>query len=186
MLYLSTKLTNAPLLSIRNSGRVGTVLSPIINPHSLHIDAFYCKTSQSLSQTVLLDMFIREISPSGFIIDDHNNLSDKEELVRLTEVLRINFQLLNKLVLSGKRKIGRVSEYSVDKESLFIQKIYVEPPVWQSLNKSQLTIDRNSIIEVTDSYIRISGPEEKASLKSAAMSPFLSKDYSANTSLINE
>lgn len=171
MLYLSTKLNNIALLSIRTAGRIGTVLEPIINPDNLHIDAFYCKTSRG--KTVLLDMFIRDISTRGIIIDDHSNLSDTDDLVRLQPIIKLKFKLEGKPVLSGKRRIGKVVEYAFDKDSLFIQKLYLQPPLWQSINQERLLIDRQCIIEVTDSYIVVSGPEVKTAAKSKIQKPLL-------------
>lgn len=186
MLYLSTKLSNIPLLSIRTAGRIGMVLKPIINPHNLHIDAFYCQVPRSQKPVVLLDMFVREISPPGLITNEHNDLSEPEELVRLQPILKLQFELVGKTVLSGKKKLGKVAEYAIDKDSLFIQKLYVQPPAWQSLTQNRLTIDRQSVLEVTNSYIKISGPEEKAVETKLAKAPLLATDYSASTSLIKE
>jgi hypothetical protein len=186
MLYLSTKLSNLPLLSIRTAGRIGLVLKPIINPHNLHIDGFYCQVSRSQKPVILLDMFVRELSPAGLITNEHNDLSEPEELVRLQPVLKLQFELIGKTVISGKKKLGKVAEYAVDKDSLFIQKLYVQPPVWTSFNQSRLTIDRQSVLEVTQSSIKVSGPEEKVTQTKPAKAPLLTTDYSASTSLIKE
>lgn len=186
MLYLSIKLSGLPLLSIRNSGQIGMVLEPIINPHNLHIDGFYCQTPHSKNRLILLDIDIREFTLTGIIVDGHNNLSEPEDLIRLKPVLDLNFHLIDKPVLVGKKRIGKVAEYAIEKESLFIQKLYVQPPVWQSINQSQLTIDRASVLEVTDTHIVISGPEERETSKKTATAPKFSANYSASTSLTNE
>jgi hypothetical protein len=188
MLYLSTRLSNIPLLSIRTAGRIGTVLEPIINPHSLHIDGFYCQAPHTAKRLILLDIFVREISPHGVIINEHNDLSEPEELVRLQPILKLQFNLVGKQVLCDKKRLGKVSEYAIDKEGLFIQKLYVQPPVWQSLNQNRLTIDRRSILEVTTTYIKVSGPEEKINVleKKIVKAPILANDYSASASLIKE
>ena len=183
---MSTQLSNIPLLSIRTAGRIGLVLEPIINPHNLHIDGFFCRMPRSQQPLILLDMFIREISLSGIIINEHGNLSEPEELVRLQPILKLQFKLVGKTVLCGKKKLGKVSEYAMDSNGLFIQKIYVQPPVWQSLNQSQLTIGRSSILEVTNTHIKVSEPVVKAETKKAVASPIFATDYSANASLIEE
>ena len=186
MLYLSTRLNNLPLLSIRSSGRIGTVLEPIINPHNLHIDGFYCRSAHSKDQLVLLDMHIRDLSAKGIIIDDHNDLSKSEDLVRLQPVMDLKFKLVDKLVLNGKKRIGKVAEYAINIDSLFIQKLYVQAPVWQSINQNRLVFDRTSVLEVTDSHIVVSGPEEKVNSVDKTVLPRFSANYSASTSLINE
>lgn len=186
MLYLSTKLSNIPLLSIRHAGRIGVVIEPIINPHNLHIDAFYCHSAHSSKRLILLDIFVRELTPRGLIINDHHDLSEANELVRLQPVIKLNFQLVNKPVLCGNKRIGKVLEYAIEKDSLFIQKLYVQPPVWQSFSQDRLTIDRRSVTEITDAYVKVSGPEEKSTENSTVRAPLLAPDYSASTSLIKE
>lgn len=188
MLYLSTKLSNIPLFSIRSAGKIGTIISPIVNPHSLHIDGSYCTSYHSHETQILLDMDVREWSPQGIIIDDHVLLSTKDELVRLKHVLELNYHLEGKTVLAGKKKIGKVAEYAVDNESLFIQKLYVSPPVWQNIGHHKLTINRSSIIEVTERSVIVSGPAQKATIESdIAKKPLrASVSYSANASLTKE
>jgi hypothetical protein len=186
MLYLSTKLHHVPLLSLRSGGRIGTVIEPIINPHNLHIDGFYCQSAHSDHALVLLDIDIRDISARGIIIDNHVDLSEPEELVRLQPVLDVNFQLEAKQVLVNKKKVGKVIEYAVETQSLFIQKIYVQPRLLQSLNQNRLTFDRSNVIEVTDSYVAFSGPEVKIGSTQTAKIEGLTTDYSASTSTISE
>ena len=179
MLYLSTKLTSLPLLSIRSSGRIGTVIGPIINPHNLHLDGFYCQAMHSTSKLILLDMHIRDLSNHGIIIDDHRDLSEPGDLIRLKPIIDLGFKLVDKPVVSNKKKIGKVTEYAIDKESLFIQKLYVQPPVWQSINQHSLTFDRNSVIEVTDTQIVVSGPEVTETQKKTIGVPKIAPNYSA-------
>lgn len=186
MLYLSTKLYNIPLLSLRSAGRIGTVIEPIINPHNLHIDGFYCQIPAHKTNLVLLDIEVRDLSPKGIIIDDNRNLSEPEDLVRLKSILQINFKILEKPVLTDKKKIGKLTEYAIDQQSLFIQKLYVQPPIWQSVNQHRLTFDRNSVVEVTDTHIVVSGPEEKSTEVQNAEANGIPASYSASNSLTNE
>lgn len=162
MLFMSTKLAELPLLSLRSSARVGTVHGAIINPHNLHIDAFWCASVHSNDKLVVLDVDIRELSSHGIVIDDHLNLSDPADLVRLQPVIALKFELIDKAVYAGKRKIGKVAEYAIDHQNLFVKKLYVQPVIWQSISQSRLVIDRQSIIEVTDDRIVVSGPEQRA------------------------
>lgn len=168
MLYLSSKLHHIPLASIRSGGRIGMVIEPIINPTNLHIDAFYCQSAHSDSPLILLDIDIRDLSPRTVIIDDHVTLSEPDELVRLKPILDLNFSLVGKQAYAGIRKIGKVTEYAVDAASLFITKIYVQPPAWKSFGQDQLTFDRKSVIEVTPTKIVFSGPEQKIASQAEA------------------
>jgi uncharacterized protein YrrD len=186
MLYLSSQINNLPVLSIRSGARIGTTQEPIINPHNLHIDGFYCTAIHQNQQLVLLDMNIREFNPRGIVINDHNDLSEPSDLVRLKSVLDLKFKLIDKKVVSNKKSVGKVAEYAVDKESLFIQKLYVSPPVWKNINQSRLIFDRKSVVEVTDTHIVVGGPEETKKAPQKVAVPKFSANYSANNTFTSE
>jgi uncharacterized protein YrrD len=187
MLLLSTKLHNIPLISVRSGVRIGTVLSPIINPHNLHIDAFWCEVVNSKTNKILLDMDIRDFSIKGVLIDDHLGLSDPDELVRLSAILELEYIIEGKTVLASKHKIGKVADYAIDHQSLYIQKLYVQPSVWKvNIGGTRLTFDRASVIEVTDTHVVVSGPEEKVTAAVSLNSNTSLANYSASTSLMSE
>lgn len=175
-----------PLLSIRSGGRIGTVIGPIINPNNLHIDGFYCSSAHSSESLVLLDIYIRDLSGRGIIIDDHNNLSDQSELIRLQPIIDLGFSIIDKKVLVNKKRMGKVTEYAIDKDSLFVQKFYVKPPIFIALKQDRLTFDRQSLVEVTDSYIAFSGPEQKIGSAINVGNQAVSPGYSANASTMSE
>jgi len=177
MLILASKFTAVPILSLRVGGRIATTVAAIINPNNLHIDGFYCQPGNQKEQLILLDMHIRDLAHKGIIIDDHNVLSEPDDLVRLKEILDINYSLIGKNVLVNKKKVGKVRDYSFDQASLFIQKIYVQPSLWKTINLSDLIFDRKNILEVTDKYISFRGPEVAVREKA-----FSTKAFQANLS----
>jgi len=177
MLILASKFTAVPILSLRVGGRIATTVTAIINPNNLHIDGFYCQPGNQQEQLILLDMHIRDLAHKGIIIDDHNVLSEPDDLVRLKEILDINYSLIGKNVLVNKKKVGKVRDYSFDQASLFIQKIYVQPSLWKTINLSDLIFDRKNIVEVTDKYISFRGPEVAVREKT-----FSTKAFQANLS----
>lgn len=159
MLFLSTELYDKSLLSVRTSGVIGTVTKPIINPSNLHIDGFYC-TDIHGNELILLDQSIREFSIKGIIINDPSDLSEESDLVRLSSVLKLRFELIGKNVVSVGKKIGKVIDFSTDKDSLFIQKLYVKPTLLTSFSSPQKIIDRSMILEINDKQVVVKGPEE--------------------------
>jgi len=177
MLILASKFSAVPILSLRVGGRIATTVAAIINPNNLHIDGFYCQPGNQKEQLILLDMHIRDLAHKGIIIDDHNVLSEPDDLVRLKEILDINYSLIGKNVLVNKKKVGKVRDYSFDQASLFIQKIYVQPSLWKTINLSDLIFDRKNILEVTDKYISFRGPEVAVREKA-----FSTKAFQANLS----
>ena len=186
MLFLSAKLYDTPLFSIRSGGRIGTITEPVINPHNLHIDGFYCDIINQKNVQILLDIHVRDFSGKGIIIDDPEDLSESDELVRLRQIITMHFELLGKTVMVNKKKIGKVSDFAIDSDGLFIQKFYIQPRVWQSFKQENLVFDRTNVIEVTDTYIAFSGPEQTEQVMSAIKRKTASADYSASASVISE
>lgn len=156
MLQLSASLLNKPILSLRTGRPVATAVTPVINPNNLKVEGFYCVDSQNKKQLILLYQDIREIIPDGFIVNDHDVLAEPEELVRLKDVLKLHFELPGKQVETiGKEKIGKVSDYAVETETMFVQKIYVSRSIFKSLTSGSLSIDRTQINEITTKRIII-------------------------------
>ena len=83
-------------------------------------------------------------------------LSDPEDLIRLKEIINLKFGLINKRVETvSKEKIGKVNDYVVDLDSMYIQKLHVNKPIYKHLNNNSLIIDRSQINEITPSRIII-------------------------------
>lgn len=155
MLQLSGSLLNRPVLSLRTGGQVATTISPIINPNNLKIEGFYCQDAFERKKTVvLLYQDIRDILVNGFVVDDHDSLSDPGELVRLKDVMAIHFDLMGKPVVTSKEKIGKITDYAAEVDSMYIQKLYVSQSLLR-MGGGNLGIDRSQIVEITDKKIII-------------------------------
>lgn len=156
MLQLSESLLNRPVMSLRTGQPVATITEPIINPNNLKIEGFYCLDRFSKSQLVLLYQDIRDVIPQGFVIDDHDVLAEANELVRLKDILNIGFKLIGKPVVTiSKQRVGKVSDYATEMETMYIQKLYVSQNMFKSFTGGSLGVDRNQINEITDKKIII-------------------------------
>ncbi len=156
MLQLSESLLNKPVMSLRTGQQVATAIEPIINPNNLKIEGFYCTDRFSKDELVLLYQDIRDIIPQGFVVDDHDVLTPPDELVRLKETMELGFTLIGKPVVTvSKQRVGKVSDYATEMETMYIQKIYVSQSVLKSFTGGNLGVDRNQINEITDRKIII-------------------------------
>lgn len=164
MLLLSAKLIGQPILSLRTGGEVAVAHLPIINPDNLKVLGFYCYDKFSGDELVLLSQDIREHIARGFVVNDHEVLAVPEDLIRIHQVLDKRFDPIGKQVITDhKRILGKVSDYAVDNQSLFVNKLYVTPRLLKSLIGSSLSIDRSQVVEVTDKYIMVREATEEAS-----------------------
>ncbi|HEY1063670.1 MAG TPA: PRC-barrel domain-containing protein [Candidatus Saccharimonadales bacterium] len=156
MLQLSATLLNKSVFSLRTGQPVARVIGPVFNPNNLKIEGFYCQDSISKQELILLYQDIREVLKEGFVVNDHDVLTEPQELVRLKEILQLKFDLIGKqVVTTSKQKVGKVSDFAVETETMFVQKIYVTQSVLKSLTGGSLSIDRNQINEITDRKIVI-------------------------------
>ena len=185
MLISGDQLASLPLASVRSAARIGHIKELLINPHNLHIDALLCQVV-SFSQTKYLSpLDIRDISVNGFIIDDHDNLFEDEDAVRLRSIIDINFKLVGKAAYVGKKRVGQVSGFSVDSSSLYIQQIYVNPSIMNRLRGDRLIFSRSNVKEVTDQAIFFNDSSREAAGEEVGSTeePQLSPSAAANAAL---
>jgi len=172
MLLLSNKLLNTSILSLRTGGQIAQTYAYLVNPDNLKIEGFHCHVRSDKQDHILLHQDIRNIIDQGIIINDHDVLSAPGDLIRLKDIINLNFSLIGKsVVTSSKHKVGKVKDFAFDSTSFYVQKLYVSQSVIKNLGTSQLSIDRSQIVEVTDTKIIIHELVETAKVKSPAAVP---------------
>ncbi len=156
MLQLSGALLNKSILSLRTGSPVATVTAAIFNPNNLKIEGFYCQDRFDKKELVLLYQDIRDVMKDGYVVNDHDVLVEADELVRLKKIIELNFELIGKQVVTvSKHKVGKVSDYATEMETMFVQKIYVSQSLIKSFSGGSLSIDRNQVQEITPRRIII-------------------------------
>ncbi len=160
---------NRPIISLRTGTSVGTALMPIIDPNNLKIEAFYCTDRfDKKLQLLLLYQDIREVIPQGFLVNDHEVLAAPNDVVRLHGLMKLNFGLIGKPVVTiSKNKVGKVNDFAVEIETMYIQKLYVGQSLLKNLSGGSLSVDRSQIYEITSRSIIINDLLREAPLKAA-------------------
>lgn len=161
-------------MSLRTGGQVATALEPIFNPNNLKVEGFYCDDRFEKKQLILLTQDIRDRVERGFVVDDHEVLVDPEELVRLQAVLKLQFTLIGKPVVTvNKQRLGKINDYAVDDVAMYVQKIYVGQSIIKNFAGGNLSIDRSQIVEITDRKIIVQEPLKpvKNTVPAGAISP---------------
>lgn len=147
-------------MSLRSSGKIAIAIRPIINPNNLQVEGWRCEDSFSKTELILLKQDVRDFVPQGIAVNDHDVLSEPEELIRLREVLELDFEVIGKHVVTNRRRrLGKVNDYALDPITMKIQKLYVSRPVYKSLSDGQLSVDRSQIIEITTSTVVVRDTE---------------------------
>ena len=174
MLKLSPAILNVPIYSLRTGQQIGVALRPIINPNNLKIEAWFAQSNFEDGLLVLLAQEIREFARQGIAVNDHDAISPADDLVRLLPLIRLNFQVLGKTVVTqSRKKLGKVEDYAVDLESFYINKLYVSPRVISTFTKKSTVVSRSQITEINDKKIVVIDFEvpEKSFFKAPAQVP---------------
>lgn len=170
MLKLHESIAGTPVLSLRTGGPVAQIIAPIINPNNLYIEGWLVADSRSNEQLILVSNDIREVIPQGFAVNDYEVLTPAHELIRLKEVIDLNFQLLGLRVVSeGGAKYGKISDYAFETTNMYIQKLYAMQSLVKNFSGGSLSIDRSQILEVSNRHIVIDDPTERAGVQATSV-----------------
>lgn len=161
MLVAYSNLLGTPILSVQAGGTIGYLKSAIVDPDTLKILAFRLQGPLIGPANLLDTQSIREYSSLGMVIDDADELVEEGDVIRIKEVLELNFDLLTLKVETKKgSKLGKVIDFTLNSDDYVIQQIIVKRPLIKALNDPELTIPRTEIVEITD-YKIIVKDEEK-------------------------
>lgn len=175
MLVAASRLIGTPILSMQASGQIASVSSAIVDPTSLKIVGFYLSGPlvNKSAANILDTSSIREYSRYGMVIDSIDELVEPEDVIKISKVLELNFELLDLKVETKKgSKLGKVSDYIVTDDNFTVQQIIVKRPLIKSFVDPELTIPRKEIVEVTD-YKIIVKDEEKVIKEKAEKEDFI-------------
>ncbi len=182
MLMLNSSFINMPVMSLQIGNQLGSTSEPIIDPRKLQVVAFKVVGPRIFEDSVLHTADIREVGPLGLIVNSADDIMTlDQDLVRLNEVINLNFSMAGKAVVddSGK-KLGKVSEFSVETDTFFINKIHVSQSIMKNISNSALIIDRSQIKEITDKSIIVRSATVKESTGlSQMLNPFRKSTNSA-------
>lgn len=170
MLINGSKLDGFPILSIHMGMPIARVRKIIVNPHNLKILAFELNGPEVGGEngTILKVDDVREFSGIGMIIDSSDEFVNPGDVIKLDEVLKLNFELYGLKVETKKgSKLGKVLDFVVDTESFKILQIVVQRPPLKAFMDPELLISTKEIVEVNDYKIIIK--DEEQTLKKRAV-----------------
>lgn len=160
---MNSRIIGTPILSVQAGGPIATIKSAIIDPNDLKILGFHLEGPLvNRTEARILDVrSIREYSQLGMVIDNIEELVAPDDVIKIKDVLELNFDLINLKVRTKKgTKLGHIIDYTLTSEDFIIQQIIVRRPLVKSFVDPELTISRKEIVEITD-YEVIIKDEEK-------------------------
>lgn len=174
MLINGSRLIDCPILSLHVGGEIARITELVVNPNNLKIIAFRIDGPSVRAETgdILPIESVREFSTHGAIVDSADEFIDGEEVVRVRDILKLNFSLNGlKVITKKKAKLGKVSDFIIDTSSWQVYQIIVQRPLIKSFLDPELIIPRQKIVEVNDYEIIIKDETEKSRNKAPATTP---------------
>lgn len=174
MLIYNSRLLNMPVLSVQDSGKIGTISNTIVDPDTLKIIALRVHGAIGSDGGNVLDVnSVREYSEFGLVIDSTEELVKDDDIVKIAKVLELNFSLIGLKVETKKgSKLGKVLDFTVTDDNFSVAQIVVKRPTVKSFFDSELIIPRAEIVEITD-YKIIVRDEEKVIKERALKEDFV-------------
>ena len=178
MLILGSKLLKYPVLSLHVGGEIARTDTAVIDPEGLKVVAYTLSGSLLRREEVgdILEVAdVRELSPRGMIVDSIDDFVLREDVIRLDKVMDLGFRLVDlKVVSRDGKKLGKVSDYTIDSGSFMVYQIIVQRPAVKAFLDPELTINRSQIVEIDDYKIVVKNEDEKVEVEEKV------KDFSPN------
>lgn len=191
MLFNGSRLLGCPVLSLHVGGRIAAVSELIIDPDNLKIIA--CRVDgplvgKEVGEILPMDS-VREFSRLGIIVDSADEFVEVDEIIRVKNVLELNFSLVGLKVETKKgEKLGKVSDFTVEPSTWQVQQLIVQRPLIKAFLDPELTIARSRIVEVGDYKIIIKEETEKSKSKApktdfvpSFVNPFREPDFATES-----
>jgi len=193
MLMVGSNMTNFPVLSLHVGGEIARTKQAIIDPEDLKIIAYTLEGAIIQNDPEvgnILDLAdVRELSEKGFIVDSADVFTTRDDVVKLDEIMSLDFNLVGlKVVDQRGKKLGKIVDYTIDSGSFMVYQLIVQRPVMSSFIDPQLTINRSQIVEIDDfkvtikhstSQVKVKKPKEepKEEFVPNFSNPFRKPDY---------
>jgi uncharacterized protein YrrD len=151
---MRSTLTGQPIISLQTGQIVSWVDEPILNFETLEVVALACAGAHTNHPLILICRDIRQFAADCIIVDDEDNLTDPEDIARMSSSLKGHYSPIAKpVVTESGSKLGSVEDFSINLDNHYIQKLHVRRPFLQAIFSPSLIIDRMQIIEVTPEHI---------------------------------
>lgn len=168
MLLTGSKMIGMPVLSLHVGGAIAKTTHAIIDPENLGVVAYELDGPIIKNDPEVGDILdvkdIRDLSNDGIIVDSADRFTTRDEVIKFDKIMKLHFNLVGlKVVTQSGKKVGKISDYTLDSESMIIYQLIVQRPFVSSLIDPTLTINRSQIIEIDDFKVTIR--HDKAQIK---------------------
>ena len=170
MLLVGSNMLDFPVLSLHVGGEIARTKRAVIDPDDLKIIAYTVDGPVIHNDPEVGDILdladVREVSDRGFIVDSADVFAVREDVVKLDEIMGLEFDLVGLKVVDQKgKKMGKIVDYTIDSGSFMVYQLIVQRPVMSSFLDPQLTINRSQIVEIDDFKVTIKNSNSQVKVK---------------------
>jgi uncharacterized protein YrrD len=164
MYIAASHLSRLPVMSLQTGEAVAVLDSAVVTTSQLQTVAFLCHAVDNpRHQHILLTNDIRQITDDCFIVDSLEDLAEPGDIVRLQELLAEEYSPLGAGVVTDTgRRLGSVKDFSINSDTMYVQKLYVRPSLLFPLHHETAIIDRTQIVDITPKRIVVRDTTEPA------------------------
>ena len=170
MLLEVSKIKNMPVGAMDEGALIGKVEKVIIQPEEGKIIGFLVMVPGFLAQPKVVSFQdVVSIDAQGLVINSGNNLLDKDEIVRIGELIKTKFSLTGlPAKTKNKKYLGRVRDVVIEANSGDVIRIYVKN-LWD-----EKIFERSMIYKISPTEVILTFDPRKK-VKDAAPAPIVAK-----------
>jgi sporulation protein YlmC with PRC-barrel domain len=172
MYALASQMDGLPVISLQTGEAVAWTRQPIIDVGTLEIRAFRCETTKSKHLQILMARDIRQLAADCVIVDNEEELTDPDDIVRMKSIISSSYNPIDKQVVSDTgRKLGLVEDFTINLDTNRVQKLHVRQSILRAWMGNSLIIDRTQIIDIAPKHITVRDSTVKANLLQTDVMP---------------
>ncbi len=127
MLILFSKLNSLPVIELEGQQKVAVLSDVVVEPKDGKVLGLIVKVGGLISKDQLIaSRDITQLLSTAVLIGNADKISDINEVIRVHELYKKKFGLINRNVKTKSGKyLGRVNDFLINDETLCLAKIYV-------------------------------------------------------------
>lgn len=162
-------------MSLQTGTKLAQTSLALIDPENLKVIAYEVEGSMLAEKPSFIRIAdVRELSSVGMIIDSSDEFIGVEDVIRIKELYRLGFKLIDMGVTEETgHKLGKVEDYVLDNASFVIKQLSVKRGIMKSLGETSLLIDRSQIVEINDKNIIVKSGRKDEPITEAEKQEFV-------------
>lgn len=172
MYILASALQDLPVISLQTGENIAIAREPVVDPQTLSIMAMVCELTKRGAKKILMMRDARQVAQDCLIVNSEDELTEPEDVVRLQPLLTNRFNPISRGVVTDLgRKLGVIEDYTINLDTMELQKLYIRQSIFRSWLGGSLIIDRSQIVDVTGRQIVVRDTTVVAPILPAEQAP---------------